>query len=607
MLKPFGLNHPEYNLLMMLYGTPGGVLNPSQLADAAGEKSANITRLTNRLCEQGLIARTASAEDRRKIALTLTPEGEALIERLLPACARCSTASTHHQTTTSRRSSSACSRKCWQGWATDERRRCHVRPRRPARLGRRCRSWRALLGEDWQPGCSCCARCWRSSLTGWLAMRFALPQPSTAMLTTHHRRQPPVRHGAGQELLPRHRHARRRAGGMLIVALFPQQRALFLLAMALWIGVCAGGATLHRNFKSYAFVLGGYTAAIVAMPVIGNPPAVFDSAVARISEVLLGLLVSGVISDTVFPSRMRDVLRQAARAQFAHFLGFVQRSTGGAIRRAMRWMRAHLRFVRDAVTLEDLRSSVIFEDADARARSGHMQLFNQRFMAASTSFQSVHHLINRLSAHGVVRAARALVALYAPIGRALDAPVEAGERAAHPAAAPAAARAQMARAGRAPACARCTSMQDRRDFDTGATLLLRFADELHGYVDAAVRTAGAADHRQPARARALPRAATTGSAPRIATMRTTLTMLALGVFWIASAWPFGSSAMLLATIFAGLFATTPHPPASPGMVTFGYVVGMAAAFVCDLLRADPHGRLRPDGRRHCAVPDARAW
>lgn len=84
-LKPFGLNHPEYNLLMMLYGTPGEGLNPSQLADAAGEKSANITRLTNGLCERGLIERTASAEDRRRIALTLTAEGEVLIERLLPA------------------------------------------------------------------------------------------------------------------------------------------------------------------------------------------------------------------------------------------------------------------------------------------------------------------------------------------------------------------------------------------------------------------------------------------------------------------------------------------------------------------------------------------
>jgi MarR family transcriptional repressor of emrRAB len=83
-LKPYGINHPEYNLLMMLYGSPSGTMSPSELADAAGEKSANITRLTNELCDKGLIARNASAEDRRKIELSLTSQGQALLERLLP-------------------------------------------------------------------------------------------------------------------------------------------------------------------------------------------------------------------------------------------------------------------------------------------------------------------------------------------------------------------------------------------------------------------------------------------------------------------------------------------------------------------------------------------
>ena len=84
MLRPYGINHPEYNLLMMLYGTEGFTLHPTELADAAGEKSANITRLTNELADKGLIARNASDEDRRKITLTLTEEGVALIESFLP-------------------------------------------------------------------------------------------------------------------------------------------------------------------------------------------------------------------------------------------------------------------------------------------------------------------------------------------------------------------------------------------------------------------------------------------------------------------------------------------------------------------------------------------
>ena len=84
LLKPLGINHPEYNLLMMMYGSEDFTLNPSQLAEAAGEKSANITRLTNELCSKHLVQRTADATDRRKVALSLTKTGVTMIEGLLP-------------------------------------------------------------------------------------------------------------------------------------------------------------------------------------------------------------------------------------------------------------------------------------------------------------------------------------------------------------------------------------------------------------------------------------------------------------------------------------------------------------------------------------------
>jgi uncharacterized membrane protein YccC len=58
-------------------------------------------------------------------------------------------------------------------------------------------------------------------------------------------------------------------------------------------------------------------------------------------------------------------------------------------------------------------------------------------------------------------------------------------------------------------------------------------------------------------------------------------MLVLGAFWIASAWPMGASAMLIATIFAGLFASTPNPTRVTWLVMLGYVSGMVAAFVCE--------------------------
>jgi uncharacterized membrane protein YccC len=412
-------------------------------------------------------------------------------------------------------------------------------------------------------------------ITCWLAMRLALPQPSTAMLTS----VLVANRQTGMVLAKSFYRAIGTVVGalaaLLIVALFPQERVLFLAALSVWIGLCSGGATLYRNFKAYAFVLAGYTAAIVALPVVDQPLQAFDSVVWRLSEVLLGLGVSGAVHDLVFPSRIRDDMRRLSRAQFANFIEFVQRAMSGKVARTD-IENAHLRFVRDAVTLEDLRSSVIFEDPEARARSGHMMLLNQRFMAASTSLQSLHHLINRLKRREHHEPAHALIQLYAPISEALNAPIEAG--AAARVLLPRLHSARKAMDLRRPALrAGLRSDDDQLDFDTGVTLVEQFVGELYDYVDTASalqapRLAGPAERVHFERGNDFAGAG-------IAMVRTTLTMGALSLFWIGSAWPYGPAAMIIATVFAGLLASAPNPSRAVSHVFIGFLLGMVAGFV----------------------------
>jgi len=412
-------------------------------------------------------------------------------------------------------------------------------------------------------------------ITGWLAMWLQLEQPSTAMITVV-----VVMHPQSGMVLAKsfYRAIGTVTGslfGLALISVFPQQRELFLLCLSLWVALCSGGATFYRNFMSYGFVLAGYTAAIVTLPAISNPLNAFDSAVMRVSEVLLGIVVSGVVSDLVLPARLRGVLRQSARAQFGQFIDFVRGSTGGSIPRE-RMEQAHLAFVRSAVQLEDLRSSVIFEDPEAHARSSRMRLLNQRYMAASTSFQSLHHLINRLQRRGAHDVADALVALYRPIGDALA--VE-----------PAQQHEPVWLTERLRDCARAMpahvlSLRDgftepaaQLEFDTGAALLQRFADELGDF------TATEAALRKPQIRGSVERVHFrrghdyTGAA--VAVLRTFLTMVTLSAFWVASAWPFGASAMLLATIFAGLLAASPNPVGAVMNTLYGYAAGMTMAGV----------------------------
>jgi uncharacterized membrane protein YccC len=418
-------------------------------------------------------------------------------------------------------------------------------------------------------------------LAAWLAMWLQLEQPATSMITVGIVMHP----HSGMVLAKSFYRAigtlAGSAAGLLLMALFPQQRELFLFSLSLWVAVCAGGAMLYRNFMSYGFVLAGYTAAIVALPAVGNPLGVFDSAVMRVSEVMLGIVVAGIISDVVFPERLRAVLRKSAHEQFAQFIDFVRGSASGKIARA-EMEQAHLRFVRAAVGLEDLRASVIFEDAEARARSHRMQWLNQRYMAASTSFQSLHHLINRVQRAGSTAVAQALVALYQPLGAALtlESPSAYDPRQLVPRLRDVAARLPGQSAplrARLPADPRA-----QLDFDTGAALLQRLVDELHAFaeLEGELREGRPANRlRFPGSERVRFHRGNDVAGAAIAVLRTFLTMAALAAFWLASGWPFGSSAMLIATVFCGLFAASPHPITAVRNTLAGYAAGMLAALL----------------------------
>jgi DNA-binding MarR family transcriptional regulator len=72
--------HPAQAGALMQLSSP---LPMSELAGQLGCDSSNVTGLVDRLEARGLVARQASAEDRRVKHVVLTEEGEALRERML--------------------------------------------------------------------------------------------------------------------------------------------------------------------------------------------------------------------------------------------------------------------------------------------------------------------------------------------------------------------------------------------------------------------------------------------------------------------------------------------------------------------------------------------
>jgi uncharacterized membrane protein YccC len=89
---------------------------------------------------------------------------------------------------------------------------------------------------------------------------------------------------------------------------------LLVLAMATWSAICLYRSLLDRTPRSYVFMLAGYTAALIGFPTVDVPGTVFDVALARTEEIIIGILCAAVISSVVFPRAVAPVVIQRLRA-----------------------------------------------------------------------------------------------------------------------------------------------------------------------------------------------------------------------------------------------------------------------------------------------------
>lgn len=78
-LEPLGLTHPQYLVMLALWESAPRTLN--DLAAELALEPATASPLVKRLEADGLVARTRSAKDERRLEITLTDAGRALRER----------------------------------------------------------------------------------------------------------------------------------------------------------------------------------------------------------------------------------------------------------------------------------------------------------------------------------------------------------------------------------------------------------------------------------------------------------------------------------------------------------------------------------------------
>lgn len=81
-LKEFGIHEPQYNVLRILRGAKGKPISVNTILENMVQRSSNVTRIVDRLENKGLVIRSLSAEDRRKMDILITDEGLLLLKKL---------------------------------------------------------------------------------------------------------------------------------------------------------------------------------------------------------------------------------------------------------------------------------------------------------------------------------------------------------------------------------------------------------------------------------------------------------------------------------------------------------------------------------------------
>ena len=436
--------------------------------------------------------------------------------------------------------------------AFDSRRRAELLWRAARRA---LRAWRATDGAIW-------LHLLKTVTAGLLAMGIAmlldLPQPRIAMTTVFVLMQPL----SGMVFAKSFYRIVGTAVGMIAAVVlggvFVQQPELYILGMTAWVAACTAAAMRNRHFRWYGFVLAGYTAALIGIPLVMQPNGLFLAALGRGAEVAVGILCSGVVSAVIVPRQSGSVLDRTLRTRYLNFTAFASAVLAGRLERgAFEGRFAGL--VDDVVGFEATRAFSSFEDPTMRSRSGLLSRLNSEFMDACARLHALRQLLKRLHWSDAAIAPLApyfseLAALLAQRPRQNEGDRAFTVRLANDLEAFQRTLPRHVRETRRPLE---HALPDALpDFDTSAELIYRFTSEVVRYSRTWASLMGARLAQEPRAARYVPR--TSWYVVAFTFVRTAVVVAALGWFWVETDWPSGGLAMIAAALTCALTSSSPN-------------------------------------------------
>ena len=169
------------------------------------------------------------------------------------------------------------------------------------------------------------------------------------------------------------------AASVILVPNLVDAPELLTLAIALWVAVCLYFALLDRTPRSYLMMLGGYTAALIGFASVGEPGTIFDTAVARSEEITLGILCASLVNTIVLPQPVRP----AIAARFDAWLGDARGWVAGVLGRSQSGEDVdtqRLRLAADVVAFDVLATPLHYEPSNAVGSATAMATLRQHML-----------------------------------------------------------------------------------------------------------------------------------------------------------------------------------------------------------------------------------
>lgn len=173
---------------------------------------------------------------------------------------------------------------------------------------------------------------------------------------------------------------------------------LFIFAMATWLGLCTWAASQFHNNVTYAFQLAGYTAAIIAFPLVNTieTTELWDIAQARVCEVVVGILCGGFMMMVLPSTSDGNALITALRSRHAQLLAHArllwQPDTSDAIR------TAHEGVINQILTLNLLRIQAFWSHYRFRRQNALLNYLLHQQLRTISVISSLRRMLLNLPA-----------------------------------------------------------------------------------------------------------------------------------------------------------------------------------------------------------------